>query len=72
MKPEDAAKTAFIYKEGQFNFTTVPFGLCKAGATFQRMMDMIIAGLAYEVYAWFSGRCDRLFFVSRRAFQTTD
>jgi len=49
MKPEDADKTAFICKEGQIKFTTMPFGLCNAGATFQRMMDMLMAGLAYEV-----------------------
>ena len=49
MKPEDADKTAFICREGQFKFTTMPFGLCNAGATFQRLMDMIMAGLAYEV-----------------------
>ena len=49
MKPEDADKTAFICKEGQFKFTTMPFGLCNAGATFQQQMDMLMAGLAYEV-----------------------
>ena len=49
MKPGDADKTAFIRREGQFKFTTIPFGLCNTGATFQRLMDMIMAGLAYEV-----------------------
>ena len=49
MKPADADKTAFICRKGQFKFTTMPFGMCNAGATFQRLMDMIMAGLAYEV-----------------------
>ena len=49
MKPDDADKTAFICREGQFKFTTMPFNLCNAGATFQRLMDIIMAGLAYEV-----------------------
>ena len=49
MKPDDADKTAFICREGQFKFTAMPFGLWNAGATFQRSSDMIMTGLAYEV-----------------------
>jgi len=49
MKEEDSEKTAFICREGQFKFTTMPFGLCNAGATFQRLMDMVMSGLAFEV-----------------------
>jgi len=49
MKEEDSDKTAFICREGQFKFKTMPFGLCNAGATFQRLMDMVISGLAFEV-----------------------
>jgi hypothetical protein len=43
--PEDADKTAFICRDGMFRFIKLPFGLCNAGATFQRLMDIILSGL---------------------------
>lgn len=49
MQGEDTEKTAFICREGQFKFRTMPFGLCNAGSTFQRLMDMVMAGLAFEM-----------------------
>ncbi len=39
MKKEDQEKTAFTTPKGLYQFTTMPFGLSGAPATFQRMMD---------------------------------
>ncbi|KAJ9528742.1 hypothetical protein QJQ45_020628, partial [Haematococcus lacustris] len=39
--PEDIPKTAFRTRYGHFEFTVLPFGLCNAPATFQRLMNDI-------------------------------
>ena len=40
----DRAKTAFSTHMGRFQFNVMPFGLCNAPGTFQRMMDGILRG----------------------------
>ena len=39
VKQEDQHKTAFITPYELYHFRVMPFGLCGAPATFQRMMD---------------------------------
>lgn len=45
MHPEHCAKTAFSTDKGHFEFLRVPFGLKGAPATFQRLMNTVLAGL---------------------------
>jgi hypothetical protein len=45
MDPADQEKTAFCTRFGTYEFTVMPFGLCNAPATFQRLMNSVF----YEV-----------------------
>ena len=44
----DREKTAFCTTEGLFQFRVMPFGLCNAPATFQRLIDLVLAGLQWS------------------------
>lgn len=43
VKEEDAEKTAFATKKGHFEFLRMPFGLCGAPATFQKLMCSVLS-----------------------------
>ena len=42
----DKKKTAFSTPRGKYEFNVTPYGLCNAGATYQRMIDMNLSGLS--------------------------
>lgn len=47
MDPHDREKTAFTTQYGLYEFTVMPFGLCNAPATFERLMESVLQG-----YQW--------------------
>ena len=43
LAPEDHSKTAFTFGQGLWQFRVMPFGLCNAPATFERLMERVLA-----------------------------
>ena len=41
-------KAAFVTNEGLFQFRVMPFGLCNAPATFERLMDRVLCGMRWS------------------------
>jgi hypothetical protein len=48
MDENDQPKTAFATRHGLFEFTVMSFGLCNAPATFERLMEKVLAGLQWQ------------------------
>lgn len=49
MEQNDKAKTAFVTRNGLYHFNVMPFGLCNAPATFERLMETTLAGLQWDI-----------------------
>ncbi len=48
LTPSTCKATAFCTRNGLFEWNVMPFRLCNAPATFQRLMDRVLAGVQWE------------------------
>ena len=48
MSPDASRKAGFVTNEGLFQFRVIPFGLCNAPATFERLMDLVLFGMCWS------------------------
>ena len=49
MNPADREKTAFSTCMGLYQWWVMPFGLCNAPGTFERLIELILGGLTWEM-----------------------
>ncbi len=49
IRKEDIPKSAFVTKYGLFECSTMCFGMCNAPSTYQRLMEIVLAGLQWQI-----------------------
>ena len=49
VKSQDVPKTAFVTKYGLYEFKTMPFGVCNGPPSCQRLMELILHGLQWQI-----------------------
>ena len=50
MEPDDTKKTTFVTRRGLYEYKLMPFGLCNALFTFQRLMEITSDRILYYLY----------------------
>ena len=48
MDPASSGKAAFVTTSGLYEWNVMPFGLTSSPSTFERLMELILAGLRFE------------------------
>ena len=48
LDPDSRKKSAFVTKNGLFEFVKMPFGLCNSPATYSRALNLVLRGLAWK------------------------
>src|SRR5256885_17023317 len=48
IESQDQEKSTFITRFGTYEFAVMPFGLCNAPATFQRLMDTVLRDILWQ------------------------
>ena len=65
LRDQDMPKTAFSVPYGKYEFKRMPFGLKNSQATFQRLIDKIVASLRDKGFTDISAYVDNILIASR-------